>query len=113
MSDTVQYIENKDTKVLSRYHGIRYLINEDNKAIQETWCMDVPELRDDDIFYEVPSGYAHRPDLIAEDVYETPDLYWLIGFASGMIDATAETYTGRKLRLPSVDYAYQLLQRRK
>lgn len=113
ITDIVTYVESLDNKHLSRYFGLRNLLNTDGILIQETWFSDTVEQRDDDIIYEVPPEFDHRPDLVAEDCWGTPDLYWLVGLAGTMIDCYAETYNGLKLRLPSVNYVYEYLQNRR
>ena len=103
MGDTVKYIDNASgsSKPLSRYFNTRVLLSIDNVAIQASWVRDLIEDADDDIYYQIPPDFEFRPDLISEDVYGTPWLYWVIGFKNGMTDAFAESYIGAKLRLPS------------
>lgn len=33
---------------------------------------------DDDFYYKIESQYAHRPDLLAYDLYGTPRLWWVL-----------------------------------
>ena len=39
---------------------------------------------DDDILYTIEPQYSHRPDLLAFDLYQTPDLWWV--FAQRNLD---------------------------
>jgi hypothetical protein len=93
-------------KSLSRYKYTKTLIDINNAPVQESWFRELFEDRDDDIFYQVPPECEFRPDLISESVYGVAWLYWIVAFAAGMVDAFAETYVNRKLRLPSYDYVY-------
>jgi hypothetical protein len=40
--------------------------------------------RSNDILYTIESQYTHRPDLLAFDLYQTPDLWWV--FAQRNLD---------------------------
>lgn len=62
--------------------------------------IDIPK-RDDDITYIVPVEYVIRPDLIAYDVYGSPDLLWLVLQFNNILDPTTELYAGKELRLPT------------
>lgn len=109
--ENVTYLENPDDFSLSRYRGVRLLLNDSNIPIQESWFIKAIEERSDDYFYQIPPECDHRPDLIAEKVYGTPWLYWIVGFANDMTDSIAESYKGRKLKLPSVDHVYEILRK--
>jgi hypothetical protein len=97
------------TRPLSRYNGIRMLLTDNNIPIQETLDpFDIPEL-EEDRFFEVTQEFAHRPDLISLKFYGTLQLYWVIAYANDMIDAFAETYTGRRLRIPDRENVFQTI----
>jgi hypothetical protein len=108
--DDAIYVPNLDSYTLSRYYGIKYMLNDDNIPVQTSWLKELFTYRDDDIFYEVPPEHIHRPDLIAQLLYGSDMYYWIIGYAEGMVDPIAETYLGRKMRLPSHDYVSQFVQ---
>jgi hypothetical protein len=105
-SNSVRYIENTDRNTLSRYNAIDLLIDVNGNAIQSAWLREAYEQRDDDIFFDVGPEHEHRPDLIAQEVYGSSWLYWIVAFAGGMTDAFAETYIGLKLRLPSHEHVF-------
>jgi len=102
MSEPVYITGNTGSnKPLSRYYNTRILVSLDNKAVQESWIRELIGDADDDIYYQIPPEFEFRPDLISEDVYGTPWLYWIVSFKNGLVDAFAECYIGRKLRIPS------------
>ena len=103
-----KYLENQEiSRPLSRYNGIRTLLTDDCIPIQETWGpIDIPEL-DEDQFFEVTQEFSHRPDLISLKFYGTEQLYWVIAWANDMIDPFAETYRGRRLRIPDRENVFE------
>lgn len=106
---TLTFVENNDNNKLSRYRGIRYYIDSSGNVVQEPWEIDELEERNDDIFFEVGSDRVFRPDLIANDLYNTPYLYWVVAYSTDMIDPIAESYRGMRFRLPSVSQVYEIL----
>lgn len=55
----------------------------------------------DDIFTAiVPAGMEHRPDLIANAVYGSPKLYWVVLVANNIYDPEEALDIGDKIRLP-------------
>jgi hypothetical protein len=103
------WISNNDpSKPLSRYNKTRLYINKDGFPVQESWELDYAEQLEDQ-WFDVTLEFSHRPDLIATVFYGSEQLYWVIAYANAMIDPVAETYTGRRLRIPNRDYVYQQL----
>jgi len=92
---------------LSRYNQIRFLLNQNNIPVQESW--HPPEIKEQstDRYFEVTIDFAHRPDLISYMYYGTMQLYWVIALANDMIDPIAETSVGKRLRIPDRDYIFQ------
>ena len=64
------------------------------------------EQADDDIIYIVDNTKAGRIDLIANDVYGTTDLYWIIPAAMHQINFANWPTTGTVLRLPSISRVF-------
>jgi len=104
----VRYIENKDpNRPLSRYNKIRFLLSAEDEyndipayPIQETWDPPTIPILPQDRYVEVLPEWEHRPDLIAYTYYGNEQLYWVIAYANGLVDPFAETYIGRRLRIP-------------
>ena len=44
--------------------------------------------------YKVPSAYANRPDLIAKELYDSEDLWWLVYWSNNTIDPFVGPITG-------------------
>jgi len=109
--DEPTYIENRDTnRTLSRYNHIKLLLTKNDIVngipsvpIQESWDAPTITTLPQDRYVEVLPEWSHRPDLISLDCYGTEYLYWVIAYVNGMIDPFAETYIGRKLRIPDRD----------
>ena len=40
--------------------------------------------------YKVPTKFAGRPDLIANEVYQATDMWWVILWANGIVDPFAQ-----------------------
>jgi hypothetical protein len=105
-----KFLEQQEiTRPLSRYNGIRLLLTDGHIPIQETWdALDIPEL-EVDRYFEVTQEFAHRPDLISRKFYGTEQLYWVIAYVNDMVDAFAETYTGRRLRIPDRENVFETI----
>ena len=43
--------------------------------------------------YKVPAKFAGRPDLIAVDIYQSADLWWVVLWANNIVDPFARPYT--------------------
>lgn len=114
-NDVVKYIENTDiNRPLSRYNKIKLLLTKQDKystiqpaAIQESWSPPNIPVLPNDRYIEVLAEWDHRPDLISDEFYGTLHLYWVIAYANGMIDPFAETYIGRRIRIPDGENLYR------
>ena len=49
----------------------------------------------------IPSGYAHRPDLIADLFLDTPALWWMVCERNAIFDVFEQLKSGDSLILPS------------
>jgi hypothetical protein len=51
----------------------------------------------------IPNGMEGRPDLIANKIYGTPHLWWVILAANDIIDPFEELLAGKKIKLPIIE----------
>ena len=58
--------------------------------------------RSNDILYTIESQYTHRPDLLAFDLYQTPDLWWVFAQRNPnqLQDPLFDFVTGTTIYLP-------------
>jgi hypothetical protein len=58
----------------------------------------------DDILFEVTSAYEHRPDLLAYDLYEDVNLWWVFAVRNKSIikDPVFDMIPGQKIYLPKL-----------
>jgi len=50
----------------------------------------------------VPAGYEHRPDLISNVFYGTPDYWWLLMLVNSITDPIEGFYTSQKILIPEL-----------
>jgi len=104
------FIENQEpNRPLSRYNGLRTLLNANRVPVMETWEMDEIEESEDDTYFEVTAEYAHRPDLISQIFYGSEQLYWVIAFVNLLTEPFAQTVVGKRLRIPSRENVFQAI----
>jgi len=53
--------------------------------------------------------YIERPDRLANDLYNAPDLWWVFGVRNGWQDPIYDMQLGVKLFLPQTEYIRRLL----
>jgi hypothetical protein len=112
--EEVKYIDNKEpNRPLSRYNKIRMLLTKSDKdagldpvVIQESWDPPTIPVLPNDRYVQVLPEWENRPDILALQFYGSEQLYWIIAYANGMIDPFAETYIGRRLRIPDRENLY-------
>ena len=78
--------------------------------------LDVMSHRDlpahaDDIVFTITSTYQHRPDLLANDLYNNPNLWWVfqIRNPNSIKDPVWDFVNGLKIYLPKQDTLEQAL----
>ena len=78
--------------------------------------LDVMTLRDipsevDDILFEVTSTYENRPDLLAYDLYENENLWWVFAMRNKKIlkDPVYDLVAGVKIYLPKLSTLQRIL----
>lgn len=59
--------------------------------------------------YTVPSQFSGRPDLIATEVYQSADLWWVILWANGIVDPFARPYAGEVINIVDIQSMKNLL----
>jgi len=63
------------------------------------------QLSQKNIKYEmvkIPAGYAHRPDLIANLFYGSPEFMWILLFSNGILDPFQELNVGDIIFIPKI-----------
>ena len=53
--------------------------------------------------------YVARPDLLSNDMYGNPDLWWVIGVRNGFEDPVFDLKIGTYLYLPSLEHLREIL----
>lgn len=94
---------------LSRYNGLRLLLNESRIPVLESWEMDEIAISSKDRYFEVTGEFEHRPDLVSLMFYGTEQLYWVIAWANQMTEPFAQTTVGKRLRIPDREIVFQTL----
>ena len=64
---------------------------------------------DDIVTYMDNPIYIERPDRLANDLYNAPDLWWVFGVRNGWQDPVYDMKLGVKMYLPPIDYIRKLL----
>ena len=59
-------------------------------------------------YFNVTSKYNHRFDLISYEVYQIPDLYWIISLYNGIINPFQDI-TGRTFEIPHIRDVYDFI----
>jgi hypothetical protein len=86
----------------SRFAASDVIYYGDNNLITfKTYKRNQREADPSDQFSIVTKGTEFRPDLISVDAYGTPNFWWKILEANGMMDID-EFKTGTNIRVPSV-----------
>lgn len=94
-----------DESKSSRYRRLaRIMDDEGNQYIESASDLSFPK-KDDDRYHIVTAGEANRLDLISNQYYGTPLLYWVIAVASELEDPL-EVPSGTTLRIPSHQSLY-------
>lgn len=53
--------------------------------------------------------YVGRPDLLASDVYDDPDLWWVFGVRNGWEDPIHDLKLGIQVYIPQINYLRSIL----
>jgi hypothetical protein len=85
----------------SRYSFRRIIqYGDDNKSTFTVYKDKNARIGPDDKFYEIQKEMEFRPDLVSNQFYGTPDLWWRIMEVNKMIDIM-EFRSGRNIRIPN------------
>jgi len=65
----------------------------------------------DDVTYQIDSVYNLRPDLLSNDIYQTPKLWWVFAMRnpSQLRDPIFDFVTGNIIQVPSYNTVKQAL----
>lgn len=65
----------------------------------------------DDYTYEISTYYTYRPDLLANDLYGTPKLWWVFSQRNMDIlrDPIFDFVAGTKIRIPNKNSLFKVL----
>lgn len=61
-------------------------------------------------YYKVPNNFADRPDLIAAQLYQSTDLWWVIYWSNGIIDPFGRPKAGETINIIDIDSLLKLLK---
>ena len=95
----------------SRYTNGLFTLNADSKEfllLRES--LDIPESKDD-IFLTVDGKYLYRLDLLSQEVYGRPDLWWVIMDTNKLIQPLFELQSGVELRIPPLEKVIAAINR--
>lgn len=95
----------------SRYKFFDTVYNEDMGNTQKGFMtQNLGELlrTDRDILYTIPIDQAYRPDLIANQFYGNPKLFWVIVYANDINNSPEGFYQARVIRVPSFDRVLEI-----
>jgi hypothetical protein len=65
----------------------------------------------DDVEYEILPQYEYRPDLLAYDLYDDVNLWWVFAVRNKDVikDPVYDMYAGQKIRIPLLQTLQQVL----
>jgi len=90
-------------KALSRYTGGLLATNRSGKDFLVLRRTLELEPADGDVFVTITQEFLKRPDLISNNAYGTPDLWWVIYEFNGIKDPLFELQLGQVLRIPELE----------
>lgn len=99
-----QYCKPRKFEHECRYSKYRQIIDNENTYL-ETFNQSVIPKTDDDKYHIVTAQQIGRPDLIANQYYNDPTLYWVILLANDIIDPFIID-GGTVLRIPTINSLY-------
>jgi len=93
----------------SRYtNGTFTLSPEDSEFLILREKLDIPE-SSEDIFFIVEGEHIYRPELIAIEVYDRPELWWAIADINNIKEPMFDLEVGQELRIPPLSAVLQAL----
>ncbi len=62
-----------------------------------------------DVIITLDLTYEHRPDLLANDLYGDPDLFWVIAGRNGLQDPIFDFKAGRRYVIPHPSFVRKIV----
>lgn len=94
----------KSFGVFSRLRQYSTVIDEEQNTIRfgmrDSAFFDNLKLFASSSVYTVPSKFEYRPDLISNEQYDTPELWWVLVGYNNMFHPFKEFKTGAIIRIP-------------
>ena len=72
-----------------------------NTPIFDSMAENIKEAFEYDVGY-IPAGYEHRPDLIANLFYGSPQNWWLLMFVNGITDPFQSFTVNQRILIPKI-----------
>lgn len=105
--DVKRAIVPEQTYLRARYdRKLRLRFQNDDLAIRQMRVKDlVPESSANDIYYQIQGYEEYRPDVVANNIYGDPKLYWVILSNNGMRDVF-DFKAGEYIVIPALESVY-------
>jgi|SRR5581483_2149796 len=78
-----------------------YVDDGSNQFFSFTKNISFPESQTDS-FHVVQAGEVNRLDIISNNFYQTPNLWWVIAVANNIVNPFSDVYVGKPLRIPDI-----------
>lgn len=113
MSEIVKYFENPLTAVdinnYSRYKKLKRILEDNDEQYIESYEDVNVGKNSDDAYHIISLADVNRLDLVSQQYYNTPFLWWVIAEASGISDPF-QVPLGTVLRVPQLRRLFNLIQ---
>jgi hypothetical protein len=93
--------DSETTHAYSRFNG-QMVFMEGGEKFWGTWIAPEVPYSPSDIYHTVTEADESRIDLIAYKYYQTPELWWVIAEANGLMFPCEELAEGTVLRVPDL-----------
>jgi hypothetical protein len=97
-------------KQYSRYFNSQIFHDRSNKRFLQLRASIILAPAEDDIYVTISQTYINRVDLLSNDIYGTPDLWWIICDCNNIQDPLKDLTIGSTLRIPSFDRILTFMQ---
>ena len=113
MSEIVKYYQEGLTSVdvnnYSRYKKLKRILEDNDEQYIESYeIVDIGK-NPDDAYHIISLADVNRLDLVSQQYYSTPFLWWVIAEASGISDPF-DVPLGTVLRVPQLNKLFTLIQ---
>lgn len=99
------------TSASSRFNFHNVYRLEDGTTFLQTWKPPIIKLKETDKTLIISNRLAYRPDLVSDEMYNTPLLAWALCYANDILnplDRQTGFYPGRVIRIPDPSTLYGL-----